>query len=512
MFIHKKSYFIFTILFAVLVVLDLGLYTVFEFTGFLSEIPHFVSYLIVISLFVFVALFFTYLLKYFNAKISLDILHNQNMHAFGKRSEYFDRTVFENVVNILRRKRKFKKRNQTLILFTGVPQSLSLNTSRRQNVIDFQSRTIEFLYNYFVQEKSESRHVYCYDEGSFMIYCFGDSRMDIIHLVSVINDKLYQIVQQSQIHLLVTPYFGIDEVNEKESLLEAIENASLSRKISEKNFEMFNFYQSSFRQSASKDDAQRILDALKNKEFVVYYQPKFDLLRNCFISSEALIRWNSPTMGLLMPQAFVSVASAAGLTHELDLYVFEMVCENLMEAKKKGRRLLPVSMNFSLYEFYSADFLSLLISTMKKYSVDPRLIQIEILETTSQANPFLSVSIIKKLKDIGIRVLMDDFGIGYSNLGNLSKIPFDTIKIDKSYIDNIVEDKKARQIVQCMVDLGKINGLEVVAEGVDNAKQVEILSKMGCDTIQGFYYSKPLNRDEFERFLLDNPFEKEERR
>lgn len=123
----------------------------------------------------------------------------------------------------------------------------------------------------------------------------------------------------------------------------------------------------------------------------------------------------------------------------------------------------------------------------------------------------MSVSIIKKLREIGVKVLMDDFGMGYSNIGNLFKIPFDTIKIDRSYVQNIVTDKKARQICQCMVDLGKINNLEVIAEGVDDEKQVEVLRNMGCDTIQGFYYSKPLERSAYEKFLVDNPFEKEER-
>ena len=117
---------------------------------------------------------------------------------------------------------------------------------------------------------------------------------------------------------------------------------------------------------------------------------------------------------------------------------------------------------------------------------------------------------IKKLKDLGIRVLMDDFGVGFSNVGNLQKIPFDVVKIDKSFIDGIVDDTKSREIVKFLIGLCKVNGMEVIAEGVDDKEQVEILRKNKCDTIQGFYYSQALSKQDLEKFLTDNPFEKKE--
>ena len=172
--------------------------------------------------------------------------------------------------------------------------------------------------------------------------------------------------------------------------------------------------------------------------------------------------------------------------------------------------MLPVSVNFSLYEFYSANFLDTIVKIMEEYDIPTHLIEIEITEATSQANQFLSISIIKKLKDRGIRVLMDDFGIGFSNIGNLKKIPFDAIKIDKSFIDDLVTDIKAQEIVKLLIGLSKVNGMEVIAEGVDNKEQVDILRKIKCDTIQGFYYSRALSSKDYEKFLADNPFEKKE--
>lgn len=251
-----------------------------------------------------------------------------------------------------------------------------------------------------------------------------------------------------------------------------------------------------------------ILKAIENEEFVVYYQPKFNLKEKKFVSAEALIRWNSPEYGLLNPGQFISKAEASGLSNELDKFVLVQVCKDLQDSIKRGRRVVPVSLNFSLFEFFHMNFITTIEETLEKYKIPANLIEIEILERTSQSNPFLAISIIKKLKEKGIRVLMDDFGIGYSNISYLSKIPFDTIKIDQSYIKDIEKDEKARNVIKCIIDLGKLNGLEVIAEGVDNEAQVKILEGFGCDTIQGFYYSKAIKRSEFSQLLISNPFEK----
>ena len=145
---------------------------------------------------------------------------------------------------------------------------------------------------------------------------------------------------------------------------------------------------------------------------------------------------------------------------------------------------------------------------MNKYNIPPTLIEIEITEQTTNANNFIATSILKRIKDLGIRILMDDFGVGYSNIMNIRKTPIDVIKIDKSFIDEIVTDAKTRSIVKFLIELCKTNSLESIAEGVNDVKQVEILKKLKCDTIKGYYYSKPLCRNDFEKFLLSNNFEK----
>ena len=149
-------------------------------------------------------------------------------------------------------------------------------------------------------------------------------------------------------------------------------------------------------------------------------------------------------------------------------------------------------------------------SEFEKYDVNPLLIEIEITEETTHANSFLVISILKKLKDMGLKILLDDFGLGFSNIKSMKILPIDIIKIDKSFIDEIVYDYKSREIVRAIISFGKALNLQVIAEGVVDAKQVEILKKMKCDQIQGFFYSKPIPKKEYESFLMNNQFEKKE--
>ena len=170
---------------------------------------------------------------------------------------------------------------------------------------------------------------------------------------------------------------------------------------------------------------------------------------------------------------------------------------------------MPVSVNFSLYEFFSKNFLNHIVDTLQKFQVPPTMLEIEITETTSQVNKFLSLSVIKKLKDIGVRILMDDFGIGFSQIENLRQIPFDAVKIDKSFTDKIVGDEKSRTIVKFLIELIHSNDMEAIIEGVETKEQVDLLRKMKADTIQGFYYSRPIPFDNFNELLKANDFEKE---
>ena len=470
-----------------------------------------ITYIFIAVAFVLVILFSTCIFLFVSNRSMIKVLQTENEYNLGVRSDFNNIYAFQKRLEIITRVRRFSKRPHYLIGFTFSSLSVCQNVNRNKEIYSMNNHIAEFLDKLpTILEAKKKDFTYAFTRGSFLIHCYEKNEQAIQDLCEILTKEIYAFGEKNCPHTWVQPFFGATLVNNEDSFMHQIENALLARDHSEKNFETVTFYRDTFRRSVSDSDVEELTLALENKEFVVFYQPKFDLANKRFISSEALIRWNSKKYGLLAPTKFLNKAESIGLIHDIDVYVLRQVCEDLSDLIRRGRRALPVSVNFSLFEFYSANFLDSIMGILDEFHVPPHLIEIEITEATSQANQFLSISIIKKLKERGIRVLMDDFGIGFSNVGNLRKIPFDVVKIDKSFIDGIVNDTKSREIVRFLIGLCKINDMEVVAEGVDNKEQVEILRKAHCDTIQGFYYSEALEKKAFEKFLDNNPFEKKE--
>ena len=456
-------------------------------------------------------LFVFSLVHFISQESLLKTIQNENQNNLGRKSTFNNLYAFQKKVERATRFRR--KQSRHVIAFSLSNIVVSQNVNRNEEIFGVNGFIVDYLTDNLAKELNLNPRdiISAFNRGAFLIYAFRQNEQSINLICETLSKAIYEYAGENCRHVSVQPFFGIDVVSDDEvTLVEHIENALIARDYSERNFEGVTFYQANFRKTVTSSDVDELHEALEKNEFIVYYQPKYDLLNKRFISSEALIRWKSEKYGLLSPAKFLGKAEAMGLTHEIDTFVLRKVCEDLNDLRRRGKRLLPVSVNFSLYEFYSASFLDMIVAIMEEYNIPSDLIEIEITEATSQANQFLSISIIKKLKERGMRVLMDDFGVGFSNVGNLKKIPFDAVKIDKSFIDDIATDTKAREIVKFLIGLCKINGMEVIAEGVDNKDQVEILKKNKCDTIQGFYYSKALSKQDFEKFLADNPFEKKE--
>ena len=506
---QRKRILILSIIMSSIFVTLLIVEIVLSVTGVAAKIPV-LSIIFIVFVALFAVLGTAFLIRLDQLSRSTKQLMRENLYNFGKAIEFYDSHAFEAKVTILSKTRKAKSKKQFIIAFSSSTHAVMQNIDRDESYSQFHGKTAELIEELFSVEKNQKReNSYCFDDGVFLLYFFSDDEHNVRDVVNQISDGLLKIKQEGNFNsIAVNPFFGAAVLTGADSVTEVIENANIARNVSERNFETITFYRDDFRKHTAKSEIDEITNGLANGEFVVYYQPKFSLTSKRFVSSEALVRWNSKKLGLLSPAKFIPIAEEAGLIHEIDTYVFKKVCEDLNDAKRRGRRIIPVSINFSLYEFYSTNFLNSILSLLDEYKISPSHIEIEITEATSQANTFLSVSIIKRLRDRGIRVLMDDFGVGFSNIGNLRKIPFDAVKIDKSFIDDIAIDSKSRAIVKFLIELCQANDLEVIAEGVDNKDQNEILKKFKCNTIQGFYYSKALPVKEYEKFLLSNPFEK----
>lgn len=456
---------------------------------------------------VFAAITFFIIALYFSDLKVKKFLNEENIYNFGVAKDFYNYYVFSR--RVAKQIKHNKKENKYIIRFSCFSNTQTISNHSRA-IVKFNSFIADFLIKYFSKRSKKiikNNASFCFYHDTFLIYYSG-SETKLNSLLTDISNELYKINQENDLKLFVQPYFGVVEIKDTKSVINLISKATIARRVGQLNFQEIVFYEPSMEKEEDESIVININKAIENNEFVVYYQPKYNLTLKKFISSEALVRWENPKRGLLSPSQFVPQAEQMGLIHKIDMYIFERVCKDLQDCKRKGRRLLPVSVNFSLYEFYNNGFIDDLVSLMNKYNIPPTLIEIEITEQTTNANNFIATSILKRIKDLGIRILMDDFGVGYSNIMNIRKTPIDVIKIDKSFIDEIVTDAKTRSTVKFLIELCKTNSLESIAEGVNDVKQVEILKKLKCDTIQGYYYSKPLCRNDFEKFLLSNNFEK----
>jgi len=452
------------------------------------------------------------LVSYLNFISTLKQVVTENKYNLRRDYPFYNYYLFNNRISKLERKKRLKDKDAYIVAFTATKKIVMKNSSRNDVITEYCGYIADFLDHFLGRNSAYANRdvTYCYYHGIFLIYLYEDFD-SVKYIVDDIENGLYQIAADNKLNVYVQPFFGVTKVDRgNETLIVSIDHASSARDNAERKYEDIDFFDPTLQKNIHITDVEEIRQGIENDEFVVYYQPKFSLKENRFVGCEALVRWNSKRLGLLPPSKFIDIAENSGLIHMLDEYVFTKVCIDLRETKKKGRRLLPVSVNFSMQEFYDTNFVDDITRLCKDNGVLPSLIEIEITESTSQTNTFMTSSVVKKLKEVGFRVLMDDFGTGYSNIENLMVIPFDAVKLDRSYVERITADDKSFEIVKLLINLCKVNNLEIIAEGVDNINQVELLRRLKCDTIQGYYYSKPIAKEEFDKFLLPNgnPFEK----
>ncbi len=241
--------------------------------------------------------------------------------------------------------------------------------------------------------------------------------------------------------------------------------------------------------------------ALDNHEFIMFLQPKFDLKTEKICGAEALVRWNHPTGGLRLPGDFLPFFESNGFIKKLDEYMWESAAKYLARLKEMDV-CVPISVNISRYHVDSTDLLDTLLNLTKKYGIENRNLELEITETLFTDDMEKLYEVMNSLKAEGFVIEMDDFGSGYSSLNMLREAPVDVIKIDRYFVDEIMSTRRGRIIIENSVTMSKQLGMTVVAEGVETRDQVAFLKSINCDVAQGYFYSKPIDMDEFEKMIL----------
>lgn len=240
--------------------------------------------------------------------------------------------------------------------------------------------------------------------------------------------------------------------------------------------------------------------ALGEFQFSVFYQPKHNLHTGRVGGAEALVRWHHPEEGFISPGMFVPIFERNGFITKLDLFVWEEACIEIKRCQELGLPVIPISVNASRIDFDEPDLPSQISQLADRHGVDHELLHIELTETAYTDNPDRVVETLRELKALGFSTELDDFGAGYSSLVSLNMLPLDVMKLDMSMIHQATELGDFR-IMESTIALAKVLGLQTVVEGVETAEEAEKMKAMGCDMIQGFYYSRPLRRDDFEEYL-----------
>ena len=251
-----------------------------------------------------------------------------------------------------------------------------------------------------------------------------------------------------------------------------------------------------------------MVDALDKGQFELYYQPKVAFKTGKILGVEALIRWHHPTKGFVPPCDFIPLAEKSGIITKIDEWGLKTACRQCKEWQDKGLPPVKVSVNMSQAQFDSTDVYSTVLETLKETGLDARFLEIEVTETMAMTDVEHTVDVLGKIHKLGVSISMDDFGTGYSSLASLKTIPFDVLKIDRSLVCDVSDNETARRITGAIVAMGRALKMVVLAEGVETGEQCGLLSEIGCDLAQGYYFSRPHPAVEIESMLMASVPEK----
>lgn len=243
-----------------------------------------------------------------------------------------------------------------------------------------------------------------------------------------------------------------------------------------------------------EDDMERALAA---REFKVYLQPKISAAEEELAGAEALVRWIHPKEGFIPPNKFIPIFEKNGFILKLDDYMLEEVARQQSEWISQGRKIVPISVNVSRAHFTREDLAEHICEIVDKYKVPHEVIELELTESAFFDDKKVLLNTVKKLRDSGFPVSMDDFGAGYSSLNSLKELTIDVLKIDADFFRNVEEVERGMLIVSEVIDLAKKLDMKIVAEGIESRDQVDFLVQQECDLIQGYFFAKPMPVEEF---------------
>jgi EAL domain-containing protein (putative c-di-GMP-specific phosphodiesterase class I) len=318
---------------------------------------------------------------------------------------------------------------------------------------------------------------------------------DISKLQYCINGANYKI------HIAIGVY-EIEDINEDPKIMCDKANIALEtlkddygKVVAHYNTAMLN------RLIYEKSVLSELDNGIANEDFKMYLQPQISRTGE-LVGAEAMVRWHHPKVGVIMPSDFIGIIEKRGFIFRLDNYMWEHAAKRLSIWQSKGIDNLSISVNVSTKDFYYTDLYKTFTGLVEKYNINPRLLKIEITETFFMDDTRSHIETVRKLKEYGFCIELDDFGSGYSALNMLKDIDVDIIKIDMAFLEETDNIEKSHTIIRSVINMAKALNMEVITEGVSTKEHVDFLTEAGCDIFQGFYYSMPIIVNEFEEKYL----------
>ncbi len=331
-----------------------------------------------------------------------------------------------------------------------------------------------------------------------------DSTTEVLDLVAKIQKELVSFYKVKDVNLHLTAAVGISLYPDSGQARHLLDYAYRALTEAEKTGHgRIHIYMPE--KEEHEYDALRLFselhEAFEKDEFEVYYQPIISAKNGQVVAAEALIRWQHPKYGLVVPDVFIPIMEKTGLIIELGQYVLEKVLKQQKRWELFKFKQIEVSINVTLFEIETDGFVEHIKKKLQEHQVYPGLIKFEITEGTAMVSEEKTDKQFRALKKLGVGISLDDFGTGYTSFGYLKKFPADTLKIDRILVRYILTNQDDQRIVKAMIELGHNIGMKIVVEGVENKKMVEMISAYGCDYMQGYYFAKPIPVFEFQKLL-----------
>ena len=342
------------------------------------------------------------------------------------------------------------------------------------------------------------------EADTFLVYCrHGEHYKEMMEQASEDFDT-NPAVSGNRIHLRMGVYPDVDKSIDIER---RFDRAKMAADTGRNKYEQTISYYDNALHEAKLYEEQLLDDfreALEQRQFHVYYQPKFDVRREepFLASAEALVRWKHPRLGMISPGLFIPLLEDNGMVQQLDHYVWREAAAQIRRWKDTFGVTVPVSVNVSRVDMYDPELIATFKSIIEEYRLTTSEYLLEITESAYTDNATQIINTVKQLRKLGFRIEMDDFGTGYSSLNMLSMLPIDALKLDMKFIRTAFSGRRDTRMIELIIDIAEYLKVPVIAEGVETEEQLTTLKTLGCDIVQGYYFSKPLPAEEFETFII----------